>query len=81
VVYGRKTYQLMVPIWPEVAKTRLRQKASIEFARTFDSITKIVFSRSLDSAEEAIRELFVGILRTEILKLKQESGKNIMAAA
>ena len=25
-VFGRKTYQLMVPYWPEVAKTRRRQE-------------------------------------------------------
>lgn len=25
-VFGRKTYQLMVPYWPEVAKTPRRQK-------------------------------------------------------
>ena len=43
LVYGRKTYQLMVPYWPEVAKNPLETKASIEFGRTFDSINKIVF--------------------------------------
>src|SRR5262252_11206790 len=51
LVFGRKTYQLMVPFWPEVAKTQSMTKASNEFARTFDSIDKVVFSRSLDSAE------------------------------
>ena len=25
-VFGRKTYQLMVPYWPDVLKIRLRQK-------------------------------------------------------
>jgi dihydrofolate reductase len=79
LVYGRKTYQLMVPYWPEVAKDPLETKASIEFARTFDSITKIVFSRSLDSAEDSNTRIARGNLQDEILKLKQESGKNIMA--
>ena len=79
LVFGRITYQLMVPFWPEVAKNPLETKASIEFARTFDSITKIVFSRSLDSAEDSNTRIVRGNLQDEILKLKQESGKNIMA--
>jgi hypothetical protein len=53
LVFGRKTYQLMVPFWPEVAKTQSMTKASNEFAQTFDSINKIVFSRSLGSAEDS----------------------------
>ena len=56
-VFGRKTYQLMVPYWPEVAKDAATSKAEHEFARTFDSVNKIVFSRSLDSAED-MNDLF-----------------------
>src|SRR5215813_4735167 len=52
LVYGRKTYQLMVPFWPEVAKNQSMPKASNEFALAFDSIDKVVFSRTLDSAED-----------------------------
>jgi dihydrofolate reductase len=78
LVYGRKTYQLMVPYWPKVAKNPLETKASIEFGRTFDSIKKIVFSRSLESAEDGNTRIVRGNLQDEILKLKQESGKNIM---
>ena len=79
LVYGRKTYQLMVPYWPEVAKNPLETKASIEFARAFDSTSKLVFSRSLDSAEDRNTRIVSGNLHDEILKLKQESGKDIMA--
>jgi dihydrofolate reductase len=78
LVYGRKTYQLMVPYWPEVAKNPLETKASIEFGRTFDSINKIVFSRTLDSAEDTNTRIVRENLHDEILKLKQESGKDIM---
>ena len=66
----------MVPFWPDIARNRSETKAEIGFAQTFDSINKIVFSRSLDSAEGNTR-----IVRTklpdELLKLKQERGKNI----
>ena len=78
LVYGRKTYQLMVPFWPEVAKNQSMDKASNEFARTFDSIEKIVFSRSLDGAEDKNTRIVRTNLRDEILKLKQQPGKNIL---
>jgi dihydrofolate reductase len=78
LVYGRVTYQLMVPFWPEVAKSQSMTKASNEFAQTFDSINKIVFSRSLDSAEDKNTRIVRTNLHDEILKLKQEEGKNIL---
>jgi dihydrofolate reductase len=77
-VFGRKTYQLMVPFWPEVAKNQSMSKASNEFARTFVSVNKIVFSQSLDSVEDRNTKIVRTNLRDEILKLKQEQGKNIL---
>ena len=77
LVYGRKTYQLMVPFWPDVAKNHSMTKATNEFADTFDSINKIVFSQSLDSAEGNTRIVRTR-LQDEILKLKQAQGKNIL---
>jgi dihydrofolate reductase len=77
LVFGRKTYELMVPYWPDVAKNRSGTKVEIEFADTFDSINKIVFSRSLDSAEGNTRIVRAN-LRDEMLKWKQEQGKNIL---
>ena len=76
-VYGRKTYQLMVPYWPDAAKD-----PSDEFAQAFVAVEKIiVFSQSLDSPEDPEAEK-TRIVRTslhdEILKLKQEQGKNIL---
>ena len=77
LVFGRITYQLMVPFWPEVAKSQSMTKASNEFARTFDSIKKIVFSRSLVGAED--RNTIVRTnLQDDVLKLKHEQGKNIL---
>jgi dihydrofolate reductase len=78
LVFGRKTYQLMVPYWPDVAKSQSETKAEIEFAQTFDSINKIVFSQSLDSAEGTNTRIVRTNLRDEILKLKKEQGKNIL---
>ncbi|MGC1373198.1 MAG: dihydrofolate reductase family protein [Candidatus Sulfotelmatobacter sp.] len=78
LVYGRKTYQLMVPYWPDIAQSQSETKADIEFAQAFDSLNKIVFSRSLDSAENKNTRIVRTNLRDEILKLKQEPGGNIL---
>jgi dihydrofolate reductase len=78
LVFGRKTYQLMVPYWPDVAKSHSETKAENEFADTFVSINKIVFSQSLDSAEGQNTRIVRTKLQDEILKLKQEQGKNIL---
>jgi len=78
LVYGRKTYQLMVPYWPDVAKSQTETKADIEFARAFVSLKKVVFSRSLASTEDGDTRIVGTNLRDEILKLKQEPGKPIL---
>ena len=78
LVFGRKTYQLMVPYWPDIAKSHSETKAENGFADTFDSINKIVFSRSLDIAEGQNTRIVRTNLRDEILELKKEQGKNIL---
>jgi dihydrofolate reductase len=78
IVYGRKTYQLMVPYWPNVAKDPSSEKSELEFAQAFDSANKVVFSRTLDSVEDKNDRVVRGDLRDEILKLKQEPGKDIL---
>jgi dihydrofolate reductase len=82
-VYGRKTYQLMVPYWPDIAKDQSASKADRDFAQAFESANKVVFSQSLDDAEAKKGDKNARVVRTnlrdEILKLKQEPGKNIIA--
>jgi dihydrofolate reductase len=78
LAYGRKTYQLMVPYWPDVAKDPSSTKADKEFGQAFDSKKHLVFSRSLDSVEGKKTRIVRTNLRDEILKLKQEPGKSIL---
>ena len=78
LVYGRKTYQLMVPYWPDIAKSQSETKADIEFAQAFVSKKKVVFSRSLASAEDGNTRIVRTNLHDEVLKLKQEPGKPIL---
>lgn len=78
LVFGRITYELMVPFWPEVAKSQSLGKAENEFARAFDSPGKIVFSRSMKSAADKNTRIVGADLEDEIRKLKQQPGKNIL---
>lgn len=79
LVYGRKTYELMVPFWPDMAKDHSGQtKALNDFADAFTAMDKVVFSTTLENAaDEKTRIVRMG-LHDEIVKLKQEEGKNIL---
>ena len=77
-VFGRKTYELMVPYWPDVAKDQSATKADREFAEAFVSVNKLVFSRSLDSVEDRNTRIVRTDLHDEIVKLKQQPGKDIL---
>jgi dihydrofolate reductase len=79
-LYGRKTYQLMVPYWPDVLKNPSGEtKADYEYAEAFVAVDKIVvFSRSLDKVEGKNTRVVRTSLEDEILKLKQEPGKDIL---
>ena len=78
LVYGRKIYELMVPYWPDVAKTREGSQPDVEFAEAFDAVENIVvFSRTLTIPEGQKGTIAHGSLSEEILKLKQQPGKNI----
>jgi len=80
LVYGRKTYQLMVPYWPDVAKNQSGRTRSInDFAQAFAAVKQIVvFSRTLERAEGKNTRIVRSDLKAEILKLKQEPGKDIL---
>lgn len=77
-VFGRKTYELMVPYWPEVLKDPSASRADTEFARAFDALKKVVFSRSLANVEDGNTRIVRTDVRAEMLRLKQEPGKNIL---
>ena len=78
LVYGRKTYELMDPYWPDVAKNPSETKSDRDFGNEFVSKKKIVFSRTLQSAEDKNTRIVRTNLKDEIRKLKREAGKNIL---
>jgi dihydrofolate reductase len=77
VIYGRKTYELMVPFWPQVAKTQSMNEAANAFAKTFANINRVMVSRTIDRVDDEYTNVINENLKEEILKLKQQSGKAI----
>jgi dihydrofolate reductase len=78
LVYGRITYELMVPFWPDIAKSHSMSKTSNDFADAFDAVDKVVFSKSLEKVEDKKSRLVRTDLKEEILRLKQEPGGTIL---
>lgn len=76
ILLGRVTYQMFAGYWPNVTKGK--EKA---FADKLNSIPKIVFSRTLDTAPWGDWEAAKVVSNppvNEIKKLKSRSGKNMI---
>ncbi|MGD0878970.1 MAG: dihydrofolate reductase family protein [Anaerolineales bacterium] len=77
LLFGRITYQLMVPYWPGVVKNQSESGATYEFARVFDSLDKVVFSTTLKHVEGNNTRIVRANVAEEVLRLKQQTGKDI----
>ena len=77
VIYVRKTYELMVPFWPDVAKSQNMDDRSNAFAITFDALEKVVVSHTIIKAADSNTEIIRENLKEEVIKLKQKPGKAI----
>ncbi len=78
LIYGRVTYQLMVPYWPGVLKDGASTRAEKEFARAFCAVDRVIFSRTLQKTDEPQTRLVRTVLREEILRLKEAPGKEML---
>lgn len=81
LLFGRITYQLMESYWPSVVKNPTGHKPMDEFAVLIDDISKIVFSRTLENVVWKNTELKKEIIKEDILELKRQTGKNIVAGS
>lgn len=81
IMFGRITYRLMESYWPSVVKEPTGNRPMDEFAVLIDNITKIVYSRTLTTIDWKNTELKNEIVKEEILKLKQQVGKNILVSS
>jgi len=77
VIYGRKTYELMVPFWPEIAETQSLDATGNAFAKVFASLKSVVVSKTITQATDQNTTVIRDNLKEEILKLKQQPGKAI----
>jgi hypothetical protein len=67
LVYGRKTYQLMVPYWPDIAKSQSETKADIELLKPLSPRRRLFFHDRWPALKAKIRELFVRTFATKYL--------------
>jgi dihydrofolate reductase len=80
VLYGRITFQLM-EYWKSVVENPTGTKSMDDFAEAIDNITKIVYSRTLESVDWKNTELKGEIVKDEILELKQRAGKDLLVGS
>jgi dihydrofolate reductase len=81
ILWGRTTYQLMESYWPTIVKNPAGNKPEDEFAVLIDNISKIVYSRTLKNVVWKNTKLKKEVIKEEILALKQQPGKNILAGS
>jgi dihydrofolate reductase len=81
ILFGRKTYQLMESYWPSIVKNPTGIKPEDEFAILIDNISKIVFSRTMKTVDWKNSKLKKECIKEEVLELKQQTGKNILAGS
>jgi dihydrofolate reductase len=68
LLFGRKTYEGMAGYW---------QTATGDVAEFMNSVPKVVFSNTLETAEWSNTRLVKGKADEEVARLKQESGKDL----
>jgi dihydrofolate reductase len=78
LLLGRLTYQSFAGAWPHVPDNPTASEGEKEYARKLNSMRKIVFSRTLETAEWNNSTLLHEISPDDIVAVKQESGKNIV---
>ncbi len=81
ILYGRISYQLMENYWPTIVNNPTGHKSVDEFAVLIDNISKIVFSHTMTNVNWKHTELKREIIKEEILEIKQQVGKNILAGS
>jgi dihydrofolate reductase len=77
-LYGRVTYQMMENYWPSAADQPNATKHEIEHSHWANKATKIVFSRTRNKSSWSNTRFISDRIGEEILKLKQQSGKNLL---
>ncbi|MET1232382.1 MAG: dihydrofolate reductase family protein [Candidatus Limnocylindrales bacterium] len=72
-LYGRRMYELMKDYWPTAERDPAATPATLEFARIWKDIPRIVFSRTLERVDEKSRLIRDGAVE-EVARLKAQPG-------
>ncbi len=81
ILYGRVTYELMVPFWPDVARDNSMSEKINEFARIFTSLEKILYSNTWKRVEDTNTRLSNLKLIDEVSALTKQTGKDILVGS
>ncbi len=81
-IYGRKTYELMDPFWPNVKKEPANwPKWVVDYAEWVDGVLKVVVSTTLGSVGWKNTRLIRGNVVEEIRRVKQETKGDLLLLA
>lgn len=78
IILGRVTYRAMAKYWPMQSMSLLCAREDIVFADMMNTHTKIVFSKTLQSAEWNNTRLVKRDIGKEITALKRRRGKDMI---
>jgi dihydrofolate reductase len=78
ILLGRVTFSAMARYWPSRMLDCQHPREDILFAEMMNRYRKIVFSRTLATAEWCNAKLLKGDMLREVALLKKQPGKNIM---
>ena len=77
-IYGRITYQMMEGYWTTAANQPNATKHDIEHSKWYNSVAKVVLSKTLHEASLTNTKIIGDNLKYEIAKLKQSTNKEIL---
>jgi dihydrofolate reductase len=77
-LYGRVTYQMMESYWPTAANKPAATKHDREHSKWYNSVAKIVVSRSIQQTNSKNTRFIGADIVKEINDVKQGSGKDIL---
>jgi len=78
IIFGRTTYKIFEDFWPKAVDNPKFSKEDHKIAEIIDNINKIVFSKTLDKVIWKNSKLFKEINPSEIKKLKDQPGKDMV---
>jgi len=75
-IYGRRLYETMNGFWPTAGDDPDAPPEIVDYARIWNALDKLVFSRTLESVGARAR-LATGDIPTELARLRAQPGKDI----